>query len=143
MRWLPIVSLTLLLACPVDDSDDGNASDSSEGSAESGREGGCGSSLCGCSEPATLEYEATTIDIQTDAPVAGVEVFCLGEDTPIATSDDAGLVGFSIETMLSPGCGYDRCNNLRFHATAGPYEDHEEPVLQSNGDFVEMTYPPD
>jgi hypothetical protein len=136
-------SLALLLACSVDDPDDGNASDSSESSAESGREGGCGSSFCGCSEPVTLEYEATTIDIQTDAPVAGVEVFCLGEDTPIATSDEAGLVNFSIETMLSPGCGYDRCNNLRFHATVGPYVDHEEPVLQSNGEFVEMTYPPD
>lgn len=142
MRWLPIFTLAFSLACPVDDQDDGNAGDSSEGP-DSGQEGGCANSLCGCSEPATLEYEATTIDIQTDAVVAGVEVYCLGEDTPIATSDAAGLVGFSIETMLSPGCGYDRCNNLRFHATVGPYVDHEEPVLQSNGDFVEMTYPPD
>jgi hypothetical protein len=135
-------TLTFLLGCPADDPDDGNADDSSEG-ADSSQDGGCGGSFCGCSEPATLEYEATVIDIQTDTPVAGVEVYCLGEDAPISTSDDAGLIGFSIETMLSPGCGYDRCNNLRFHATVGPYVDHEEPVLESNNGFVEMTYPPD
>lgn len=136
-------TLTFLIGCTADDKDGGNADDSSEGSPDSGQEEGCGASLCGCSEPATLEYAATVIDIQTDAPVADVEVYCLGEDTPVGTSDDAGLIGFSIETMLSPGCGYDRCNNLRFHATVGPYADHEEPVLQSNGDFVEMTYPGD
>lgn len=138
--------LASVLGCTAkeDDGGDGNADDSSEDSSEdshdSGQEeGGCGG-LCGCPEAATLEYEATVIDIQTKMPVAGVEVYCVGEDSPISTSDEAGLVGFSIETELSPGCGYDRCNNLRFHATVGPYKDHEEPVLQSNGDFVEMTY---
>lgn len=133
-----MITLTLLLGCSENGGDDDNADDSSDVNPDSGGEG-CGASLCGCSDPATLEYEATVIDSQTMAPLSGVEVYCLGETTPIATSDDAGLVGFSIETQLSDGCGYDRCNNLRFHATTGTYADLEEPVLESNGDLVEMT----
>ena len=50
-------------------------------------------------------------------------------------------MSFSIETELSDGCGYLRCNNLRFHAPDGAFEDLLESVYESNDDLVEMLAP--
>jgi hypothetical protein len=49
-----------------------------------------------------------------------------------------GKVTFSIETMESPGCGPDRCRNLRFHDPAGVLADTMGTYYEFNGKTVAM-----
>ncbi len=96
----------------------------------------CARSLCGCWEDHTLAYENAVVDESTEAPLEGITLTCMGEDEPIATSDADGSVGFEIETRRSPGCGYERCRNLRFEDPTGAYEPIERTVFQS--ETIEM-----
>ena len=101
----------------------------------------CGISLCGCWEPVMLSYEAVAWDLQTEAPVEGVEVRCAGSDELMAVSDEAGEVSFSLETEYSPGCGYLDCNNLDLTPPEGSaYVDETVATEGTNGGQLVMNY---
>jgi len=103
----------------------------------------CAESLCGCWEAATLEFEATLYNPQLAAPVEGAEVYCDDESEPLATSDADGLVSFSVETELSPGCGYARCDELRIDATDQGLQEQVLSVYEANGERIDLQYMPD
>lgn len=98
---------------------------------------GCGMSLCGCSEDVTMTFEATIQDAAM-MPLAGIELLCHGEDTPIAVSDATGAIAFSIETTESPGCGFGRCNNMILHDPAGKRLDVQGTYFSFNGQTLSM-----
>jgi hypothetical protein len=83
---------------------------------------GCGMSLCGCSTPTTLELSGRVVDSQGGAPVPGVVLTCLSADASVATTDGDGGYRLRFETSLSPGCGYEGCNQVRFHDPSGAYQ---------------------
>ena len=114
--------------------------DSGDSEASSAGDGDCAMSLCGCWTDTMLDYSATTVDLQTNMPVAGVEVYCGTETEALSTSNTEGQVSLSVEDMVSPGCGYQRCGSLRFHPTMGPYQDHQEPPTANNGGEVAIPY---
>jgi hypothetical protein len=100
-------------------------------------EEGCGMSLCGCSADTTMTFDATIQDASM-MPLAGIELLCLGEDTPIAVSDATGAIAFSIETTESPGCGFGRCNNMTLHDPTGKRLDLQGTYFSFNGQTLAM-----
>jgi hypothetical protein len=126
------------------DGETGGGSSSSAGSGSSGSSssssssgGDCGG-FCGCWEPTTMTFDATIQDATTMMPLAGIELFCKGENTAIAMSDATGKVSYSIETMVSPGCDYERCNNMVLHDPTGAHMDLEGTYFSLNGTTVSM-----
>lgn len=95
------------------------------GSTSSSSSDDCGMSLCGCSSDAIMDFDATVQDATTMMPLAGIELVCFGESTPIAVSDGTGKLNYSIQTRSSPGCGFDRCNNMKLHDPSGAHMDLE------------------
>jgi hypothetical protein len=95
-------------------------------------------SFCGCWEPVTLTFSANVKNGQTGSPAAGIELYCAGEADPVAVSDAMGVVAFSVETMSSPGCGPERCLNLRLHDPAGALADTMGTYYEYNGKDVVM-----
>jgi hypothetical protein len=85
----------------------------------------CARAFCGCWEATTLRYRAELRDA-AGAPATGVDLYCQGEETPIARSDADGVLAFEIETERSPGCGYRRCRNMALRDPQGRYA--EKPV---------------
>ena len=79
----------------------------------------CAKGICGCWEPATLDVAGDVRNSQLSDPVADVAVSCDSEATPVATTDANGSFSFSLETEVSPGCGYQRCAVLVFTPPAG------------------------
>ncbi len=130
------LAAALLMACGPEQVDD--SADADGGSTDDT----C-VSLCGCPVDIVLDYSATVVDGQTGEVIEAVEVYCDVETTPISISDADGLVGFSIPTQESPGCGYARCNQLRFRPTTGPWEDVVVLTANTNGQQVPLPYPPD
>lgn len=116
-----------------------------EGGSTSTSSGGedCGMSLCGCWSDMMMSFEATLQNPQTMEPLSGVELYCGGETMPIAISDAMGKISFTIATKQSPGCGFERCNNMRLHAPLGPFVDYEGTYFSMNGETIFMQYPPD
>jgi hypothetical protein len=84
-----------------------------------------------------MTFDATIQDASM-MPLVGIELFCFGEDIPIAVSDAAGTLGFSIQTQFSPGCKYERCTNMRLHDPAGKRADLEGTYFQFNGQTLSM-----
>ena len=80
----------------------------------------CGKSFCGCWTPATLKFETTVVD-KDQTPIKEIQIFCSREQEPIATSGNDGKISFTIETMHSPGCGYQRCTNLKIVDPSGTF----------------------
>jgi hypothetical protein len=113
------------------------------GASSSSGDPNCGMSFCGCWEDTTIAFSAKVLDGQTMAPVAGVEVYCVPEMESVAVSDAMGNVSFTVETKVSPGCGLERCNNLRFHDPVGPLADTTGSYYELNGKDVVMSYKPD
>jgi hypothetical protein len=101
---------------------DGEAPSPAQRSEQRGSDEWCARSLCGCWEPATLHYRAELRDAE-GAPAADVEMFCHGEEAPIARSDVNGVLEFEIETERSPGCGYQRCRNMTLRDPQGRFAD--------------------
>jgi len=93
---------------------------------------GCGMTFCGCSNPATLNFETTLVD-GNNTPLKGIQIFCEKEQEPIATSGDTGKASFSIETSYSPGCHYARCTNLRLADPTQVFADVKTTVYSING----------
>jgi hypothetical protein len=85
-----------------------------------------------------MTFDATIQDATTMMPLAGIELSCKGENMAIATSDATGKVTFTLETMLSPGCGYERCNNMVLHDPTGAHMDFEGTYYSFNGMTVSM-----
>jgi hypothetical protein len=98
----------------------------------------CGMSFCGCWTEETLTFDASVVALATNAPIEGIEVYCGDEEAAVATSDVAGKVTFTLTTMVSPGCGLERCNNLRFHSPDGTYMDQTGGFEGLNGKTVSM-----
>jgi hypothetical protein len=92
----------------------------------------CARSFCGCWQPARLSFEGRIVDA-SGAPIEGVALTCSGEDAPVAQSDATGRLAFTIDTMNSPGCHYQRCTNLRFSDSRGRFADRETTVYVANG----------
>lgn len=101
-------------------------------------DGGDCSGICGCGIDTTLTFTATVQDVMTGMPLADIELYCHGEDTPISTSDTKGGIGFSIETQELPGCGFARCTNLRLHDPKGAKADVEGTYYELNNTTVNM-----
>jgi hypothetical protein len=135
-----VVGALLVAGCGGETGGSGGSSGSggSGGGGGSASVGGgdCGMSFCGCWTPETLTFSANVIT--AEAPAQGIELYCKGEPDPIAVSDAMGMVSFSIETMVSPGCGPERCGNLRFHDPAGALADVEGAYYEYNGKDVVM-----
>lgn len=106
-----------------------------DGSGSSSEE--CAISFCGCTEDTTMTFDATIQDASM-MPLVGIELFCFGENMPIAVSDDMGKFSFSIQTQMSPGCGYARCNNMRVHDPSGKYVDLEGTYFSFNKQTLSM-----
>jgi len=81
---------------------------------------------------------SATIQDTSMMPIVGIELFCFGEDMPIAVSDATGTLTFSIQTQMSPGCGYARCNNLRLRDPSGKRADLEGTYFSFNGQTLAM-----
>lgn len=149
-----VFGLLLLAGCSDGDggATGGGAGGGSGGATATGAGGGassstgdpdCAMSFCGCWEDTTVAFSAKVLNGQTMDPVAGIEVYCVPEMEPLGVSDAMGNVSFSVETEKSPGCGLERCNNLRFHDPTGPLADTTGSYYELNGKDVFMSYKPD
>jgi len=95
-------------------------------------------SQCGCWNAATLLC-STVITDATGKPLAGIQVTCKGEATPIAVSGQDGKAAFTIETRHSPGCNYERCTNLVFSDPLGVHATREATVFEANNQTLALT----
>lgn len=109
----------LLLACAV----------GCGGSTEQGGPCTGGESLCGCPEPTTLVLDTRVTD-GAGSNAAGINVSCKGESAPIAVTDQGGRIHVELATKESPGCGFERCNNLVFKDPAGKLPTVEKTAFQ-------------
>ena len=71
----------------------------------------CGRPICGCWVDDTVDLQITVVD-QAGTPLEGIDLVCVNEDTPVASSDAEGVAGTIFETRVSPGCGPERCNSI-------------------------------
>lgn len=115
---------------------DGGGAAGNGGSSSGGPD--CSMSLCGCWESVTMTFDATVQDASTMMPLVGIELVCKGEATAIATSDAAGKLSFSIQTMSSPGCGFERCNNMTLRDPLAVHGDLDGTYYSFNGKTVSM-----
>lgn len=97
----------------------------------------CSRSFCGCWTPATLNFETIVLD-KDQIPLKGIQLFCSSEREPIGTSGKDGKITFTVETMQSPGCHYQRCTNIKIVDPAGSFEDLETTVYVVNRKLVVM-----
>ena len=81
----------------------------------------CGRPICGCWIDDTVDLQITVID-QAGAPLEGIDLICVNEDTPVASSDVEGVAGTIFETRVSPSCGPERCNSLTLSDPTGRCE---------------------
>ena len=92
----------------------------------------CSRTLCGCWEDVVLEF-TTTILNPLSQPLADIEVFCAGEETPRSVSGPSGVAAFKVATQRSPGCHYALCSNLIFKDKSQTYKMQQFTVYQANG----------
>ena len=92
----------------------------------------CSRSFCGCWQDVVLEFQTTILNQQGN-PLADIEVFCAGEQTPRAVSDPSGTAAFEVSTQHSPGCHYAVCSNLIFKDKNRAYQAKQFTVYQANG----------
>ena len=83
-------------------------------------------------------FSANVLNGKTGEPAAGIEVYCDKESDPIAMSDAMGKVAFSVNTLTSPGCGPERCKDVRFHDPTGALADTTGTYYEHNGKDVTM-----
>jgi hypothetical protein len=101
--------------------------------------------ICGDWIETTVDFEATVWSPQVEAPVVGAELYCEGEDSPRATSDEAGVLQFTLTTFESTGgCGYEDCNDITVEpplssALVATTLDFDE----ANGQTIDLMYAPD
>ena len=81
----------------------------------------CGRPICGCWTDETLDLQIRVTD-QDGNPLEGIDLICVNEDIPVASSDFEGLAGTMIETRISPGCGPERCNSITLSDPTGRCE---------------------
>jgi hypothetical protein len=130
---------TQVAACTdVGESDGGNGGGGGGTSSSSAGNEGCGATFCGCWEDVTAAFTAKVQDQSTMMPLTGIELVCMGETMPITTSDVNGNLSFSIATKQSPGCGYERCNNLKLHDPTGMRPDVEGTFESLLGTTISM-----
>ncbi|MGD8961777.1 MAG: hypothetical protein PVH43_04650 [Desulfobacterales bacterium] len=92
----------------------------------------CRRTFCGCWQDVLLEF--TTIFLNHDnLPLADIEVYCAGEQTPRSVSDPSGVAAFKVLTQRSPGCHYAICSNLIFKDKNQTYKAQQFTVYQANG----------
>lgn len=72
--WMICFAALAVLNCSEVNSDDGPD---------------CSRSFCGCWEDVTLDF-STTILNEHDRPLANIEVYCAGGETPRSASDPSG-----------------------------------------------------
>ena len=92
----------------------------------------CARTLCGCSSPVTLKYKTTVVD-KNQIPIKNIQLYCGDEKESIATSAGNGKAQFSIETMYSPGCHYERCTDIKFIDPRALFYPLEATVYETNG----------
>ena len=69
-------------------------------------------------------------------PLAEIEVYCAGEETPRSVTDQSGIASFKISTQRSPGCHYAICSNLIFKDKSKTYKTQQFTVYQANGQTI-------
>ena len=75
----------------------------------------------------------TNVFNHDNLPLADIEVYCAGEETPRAVSDPSGVAAFKVSTQHSPGCHYALCSNLTFKDKSQTYKTQQFTVYQANG----------
>lgn len=98
----------------------------------------CGRPVCGCWEPTTVELSLTLVDGAGD-PVPDINVICVNEDAPVATSDADGVVSHTFDTRVSDACGVERCNSLTLVDPAGACSGAESTLLALNGTTIVLS----
>ena len=81
----------------------------------------CGRPICGCWIDDTVDLQVTVVD-QAGDPLEGIDLICVNEDTPIASSNIEGVAGTIFDTRVSPGCGPERCNSITLSDPTGRCE---------------------
>ena len=97
----------------------------------------CSRSFCGCWEDAILEFSTKILD-KHYKPLPDIEVFCAGEETPRAVSDQSGVAALTVSTQRSPGCHYAVCSNLIFRDKRLIYAERQFTVYQANGQTIHL-----
>lgn len=98
----------------------------------------CARSFCGCWEAATLVPDGQVTD-GAGQPASGITVTCVGETAPIATTTADGRFHAELPTRQSPGCGFERCNNVVFVDPSGMRPTTTLTHVQVNSGAVRMT----
>ncbi len=95
----------------------------------------CSRTFCGCWEDVVLEFRTQILNPQ-NRPLAEIEVYCAGEETPRSVTDQSGIASFKISTQRSPGCHYAICSNLIFKDKSKTYKTQQFTVYQANGQTI-------
>jgi hypothetical protein len=85
-----------------------------------------------------MTFTSTVQDASTMMNLSGIELLCFAETTPIAVSDAAGVLSFSIQTLYSPACKYARCTNMTLHDPTGAHPDLVSTYFAFNQKTVAM-----
>ncbi|MGV3624924.1 MAG: hypothetical protein ACO1OB_29155 [Archangium sp.] len=87
-------------------------------------------SFCGCWEDTTLSVAGNTLTPDGGA-ISGIRVSCMSERGAVMdVSDQSGAYNFDLSTQVSPGCGYNNCNIVRFDDPSGVLQSRELTVWQ-------------
>ncbi len=97
----------------------------------------CGRPICGCWTDETLDLQITVVD-QDGIPLEGIDLICVNEDTPVASSDVEGVAGALFETRVSPGCGPERCHSLTLSDPTGRCEGTSSSLAMLNDTTVSL-----
>jgi hypothetical protein len=95
--------------------------------------------ICGTWPDVVVDFEAVVWNHQLDEPVEGAELSCDGEVR--ATSDEEGVIAFTLETTESTGgCGYTDCNTVTIEAPSDALQPVTMDLDEANGSTIELMY---
>lgn len=83
---------------------------------------GCGRAICGCWMDTTVSYRLNIVD-KNNKPIKNIQAVCANETAPIGKSNAAGLLQASVKTAQSPGCGIQRCGEIKLSDPARQFSE--------------------
>lgn len=95
--------------------------------------------ICGTWPDVVVDFEAVVWNHQLDESVEGAQLRCDGEVR--ATSDEEGVIAFTLETTESTGgCGYTDCNTVTVEAPSEGLQPVTMGLDEANGSTIELMY---
>lgn len=85
-----------------------------------------------------VDFEAVVWNHQLDESVEGAQLRCDGEVR--ATSDEEGVIAFTLETTESTGGGYTDCNTVAVEAPSEGLQPVTMGLDEANGSTIELMY---